>query len=145
MPEYLSQEWLDEARALAQDQPERPGVSATMQFVVTGAPDGDVKYYWVLQDGLLTEAALGELPDAEVTLTTTYQDSVAIQKGELDANAATQYSVIARTLSWRVLYSGAMVSGMSCMSLPMLPVTLVLPCMNAALASSSPFWIATES
>ena len=88
MPEYLSQEWLDEARALAQDQPERPGVSATMQFVVTGAPDGDVKYYWVLQDGLLTEAALGELPDAEVTLTTTYQDSVAIQQGELDANAA---------------------------------------------------------
>ncbi len=88
MPKYLSQEWLDEARALAQDQPERPGASATMQFVVTGGPDGDIKYYWVLENGVLTEAALGELPDPEVTLTTGYADSVAIQKGDLDANAA---------------------------------------------------------
>ena len=88
MPKYLTQEWLDKARALAQDQPERPGASATMQFVVTGGPDGDVKYYWVLHDGVLSEASVGELPDAEVTLTTTYADSVAIQKGELDANAA---------------------------------------------------------
>jgi putative sterol carrier protein len=88
VPKYLSQAWLDEARALATDQPERPGASATMQFVVTGGPDGDVKYYWVLQDGQLAEASIGELPDAEVTLTTGYQDSVAIQQGELDANAA---------------------------------------------------------
>lgn len=88
MPKYLSQEWLDEARALAQDQPERPGASATMQFVVTGGPDGDIKYYWVLERGQLAEASLGELPSAEVTLTTGYADSVAIQKGEMDANAA---------------------------------------------------------
>ena len=88
MPKYLSQAWLDEARTLATDQPERPGASATMQFVVTGGPDGDVKYYWVLQDGQLAEASVGELPDAEATLTTSYQDSVAIQKGEVDANAA---------------------------------------------------------
>jgi alkyl sulfatase BDS1-like metallo-beta-lactamase superfamily hydrolase len=88
VPKYLSQEWLDEARALAQDQPERPGASATMQFVVTGGPDGDIKYYWVLENGQLVEASLGELPDAEVTLTTGYADSVAIQKGDVDANAA---------------------------------------------------------
>ncbi|HSO95859.1 MAG TPA: SCP2 sterol-binding domain-containing protein [Acidimicrobiia bacterium] len=88
MPKYLTQEWLDDARALAQDQPERPGVSATMQFVVTGAPDGDITYYWVVENGRLIEASLGHLPDAEVTLTTTYADSVAIQKGDLDANAA---------------------------------------------------------
>jgi putative sterol carrier protein len=88
VPKFLSQEWLDEARALAQDQPERPGASATMQFVVAGGPDGDITYYWVIENGRLNEAALGQLPDAEVTLTTSYPDSVAIQKGELDANAA---------------------------------------------------------
>ena len=88
MPKYLTQEWLDEARELAQDQPERPGASATMQFVVTGGPEGDIKYYWKLHDGVLAEASLGELPDAEITLTSAYQDSVAVQKGELDANAA---------------------------------------------------------
>jgi putative sterol carrier protein len=88
VPTYLTQAWFDETRALAQDQPERPGASATMQFVVTGGPNGDVKYYWVVTDGRLTEASLGELPDAEVTLTTSYADAVAVQKGELDANAA---------------------------------------------------------
>jgi putative sterol carrier protein len=59
-----------------------------MQFVVTGGPDGDITYYWVLENGQLTEAALGQLPDAQVTLTTSYADSIAIQKGDLDANAA---------------------------------------------------------
>jgi putative sterol carrier protein len=85
---YLSQEWLDESRELAKDQPERPGASAKMQYVVTGGPDGDVKYYWVLENGKLLESSLGEIADADFTMTSTYEDSVAIAKGELDANAA---------------------------------------------------------
>jgi predicted lipid carrier protein YhbT len=88
MAKWLSQEWFDEARALAADQPDRPGASARMQYEVTGGPDGDVKYYWVLEDGHLRESALGVLADAEVTLTTVWSDAMAIQKGELDANAA---------------------------------------------------------
>jgi putative sterol carrier protein len=59
-----------------------------MQYVITGGPDGDVRYYWVLENGRLLESQLGELPDAEVTLTQTYEDAMRIQKGELDANAA---------------------------------------------------------
>jgi putative sterol carrier protein len=59
-----------------------------MQYEVTGGPDGDVKYYWVLEDGHLRESALGVLADAEVTLTTVWSDAMAIQKAELDANAA---------------------------------------------------------
>jgi predicted lipid carrier protein YhbT len=85
---WLTQEWLDETRTLAADQPDRPGASARMQYEVTGGPDGDVKYYWVLEDGHLQESALGVLADAEVTLTTGWADALAIQKGELDANAA---------------------------------------------------------
>ena len=88
MPKWLSQDWLDESKKLAQSQPERPGASSRMQYVVTGAPDGDIKYYWVLENGKLLESNLGELPDAEVTLTQTYDDAQKIQKGELDANAA---------------------------------------------------------
>jgi putative sterol carrier protein len=85
---FLSQEWLDETRALAGDQPERPGASAKMQYVVTGGPDGDVSYYWVLENGKLLESNVGTLDDAEVTLTQSYEDAVKVQKGELDANAA---------------------------------------------------------
>ena len=85
---YLTQEWLDESRELAKDQPERAGASAKMQYVVTGGPDGDIKYYWVLEDGKLLESSLGEIADADFTMTSTFDDSVAIAKGELDANAA---------------------------------------------------------
>ncbi len=59
-----------------------------MQYVVTGGPDGDIRYYWILENGKLLESRLGELSDAEVTLTVTYDDAMKIQQGELDANAA---------------------------------------------------------
>jgi putative sterol carrier protein len=85
---YLSQEWLDELREAAVSQPERPGASARIQYAVTGGPDGDVRYYWILEDGKLLESALGTVDDADITLTLTYDDSVKVQQGELDANAA---------------------------------------------------------
>ena len=88
MPKYLSQEWMDEGRKLAESQPERPGASARMQYVVTGGPQGDIKYYWVLENGKLLESQVGEMPDPEVTLTQSYEDAKKIQQGELDANAA---------------------------------------------------------
>jgi putative sterol carrier protein len=85
---FLSQEWLDETRVLAESQPERPGASAQMQYVVTGGPDGDVRYYWILENGKLLESALGDAPDADFTMTLVYDDAVKVQQGELDANAA---------------------------------------------------------
>ena len=88
MPKWLSQEWLDESKKLAEGQPERPGASARMQYVVTGGPEGDIKYYWVLENGKLQESQLGEMSDPEVTLTQSYDDAKKIQQGELDANAA---------------------------------------------------------
>jgi putative sterol carrier protein len=88
MAKWLTQEWLDESTRLAADQPERPGASARLQYVVTGGPGGDVEYYWVVVDGKLVENRLGRLADADVTLTQSYEDAMAIQKGELDVNAA---------------------------------------------------------
>jgi putative sterol carrier protein len=88
VPKWLSQEWLDESTRLAQSQPERTGATARLQYVITDTPDGEVKYYWIVDNGKLLENRLGELADAEVTLTETYDDAMRIQKGELDANAA---------------------------------------------------------
>lgn len=88
MAKYLSQEWLDMQRELAQAFPERPGATARMQYKVTGAPDGDVSYYTVIENGKILENRLGEDPDAEFVLAQTYEDAVKILKGELDANAA---------------------------------------------------------
>ena len=88
MAKYLSGEWLDETRGLAESQPDRPGASARMQYVVTGGADGDIKYWWQLEDGKLVDSALGVLDDSDFTMTLSYEDSAKIQKGELDANAA---------------------------------------------------------
>ena len=88
MPKYLSQEWLDEGRVFAQEFSERPGATARMQYNVTGGPEGDVKYYWVLENGKILESTVGEDPNADFTITTTYEDSKKIQDGELDPNAA---------------------------------------------------------
>ena len=88
MAKWLTQEWLDQTRKMAESQPERPGASARMQYVVTGGPEGEIKYYWVLENGKLLDSQLGEMPDPEVTMTETYEDAMKIQKGELDPNAA---------------------------------------------------------
>jgi len=88
MAKYLTQEWLDMQKEMAEGQPERPGATVNMQYVVTGGPEGDIKYYWVLKDGKVLEAQLGTLDDAEVTLTQSWEDSCSVMKGELDANAA---------------------------------------------------------
>ncbi len=88
MAKYLSQEWLDLQKALAQEFPERPGATARMQYVITGAPGGDVSYFTVIENGKMLDNTLGDDAEAEFTLTESYDDSVLILKGELDANAA---------------------------------------------------------
>jgi alkyl sulfatase BDS1-like metallo-beta-lactamase superfamily hydrolase len=88
MTKYLSQEWLDEARTLAADQPSRPGASARIQWMVTNGPDGDIAYWWRLEDGRLIDSGLGKIDEPDFTMTLSYEDSVKVQQGELDANAA---------------------------------------------------------
>lgn len=88
MAKYLTQEWLDAGRELAQEFPERPGATARLQYVINGTPEGDVRYYWVVENGKLLESTLGDDPDTEITLSMGYEDAVKIQKGELDPNAA---------------------------------------------------------
>jgi predicted lipid carrier protein YhbT len=113
MSKWLSQEWLDETRKMADSQPERPGASAKMQYVVAGGPDGEVKYYWVLENGKLLDSKLGELAGAEVTMAMTYDDAMKIQNGELDANAA--------FMQGRIKVSGNMAKLMALMPLTNAP------------------------
>ncbi len=113
MTRFLTQEWLDESTRLSADQPERPGASARLQYVVEGGPDGDVHYYWIVEDGHLKENRLGILADAEVTLTQSYEDAVAIQQGELDTNAA--------FLQGRIRVEGDAVKLMSLLPITMSP------------------------
>jgi hypothetical protein len=84
MPKYLSQEWFDEFRTVAGELlPDRPGASLRVQYLATGGPDGDLHYYWILEDGKLVEARLGTLEDAQCTITSTYENAVRMQQGEI--------------------------------------------------------------
>jgi putative sterol carrier protein len=113
MPKYLSAEWMEKSKELAQVFPETPGATVRIQEVITGTPDGDVTYHRVIEDGRTVEQALGEDPSADVTLTETYDDAVKMLKGELDANAA--------FMQGRVKVAGNMAKMMSLLPITMKP------------------------
>jgi putative sterol carrier protein len=85
---YLSQEFLDETVRISEGFADRPSANARIQYVVSGGPQGDISYYWVLVRGKLQAAKLGELPDADFTLRMSYDTSTKIQQGELNPNVA---------------------------------------------------------
>ncbi|CAG4928219.1 unnamed protein product, partial [Acidithrix sp. C25] len=85
---WLSKEWIDESAKLAEGQPERQGATARIQYRIEGGPDGNILYYWIIENGKLIESDLGELDGSEITLVQNYDDAVKIQKLQLDANAA---------------------------------------------------------
>lgn len=88
MTKWLSTEWFDQTRTMAADQPERPGLSARIQYEITGGPEGGVSYFWILEDGRLRSSATGTVDSPDVTLTMVWDDAEAMQRGELDPNVA---------------------------------------------------------
>lgn len=89
---YLTDEWastVTEALNSSDDfKQAASGQTVKLQQVVTDAPDqGEAKYYFKIEDGT-AEVAMGELADAEATLTQNYETSVAILKEELNAQNA---------------------------------------------------------
>ena len=89
MTNWLTPEWFDETRAMgAESSSSRPGLSARIQVEVTGGPDGGVSSHYELEDGRLVSSAAGAVDAPDVTLTTVWQDAVAMERGELDPNVA---------------------------------------------------------
>lgn len=89
---FLSEEWattMTEALNSSEEfKKAATGQQVKLQQVITDAPDGgEAKYYFTL-DGGTAEVALGELADAEATLTQNYETAVAIVKEELNAQNA---------------------------------------------------------
>ena len=88
---YLSQEWVDQYNAaLAGDEAVHAalkGKSAALQMVISGAPQGDVRYWLRIADGSAS-AGLGDLADADVTISQSYETSAQVNKGELDGQKA---------------------------------------------------------
>jgi len=87
---YLSQEWIDAYNdALAGDAVRAAvkGKSATIQMVVSDAPDGEVHYWLRIEDGGAS-AGLGDLDGPDVTIRQSYETSAQVNRGELDGQKA---------------------------------------------------------
>ena len=88
---YLSQEWVDQYNAaLAGDEAVHAalkGKSAALQMVISGAPQGDVRYWLRIADGDAS-TGLGDAADADVTISQSYETSAQVNSGELDGQKA---------------------------------------------------------
>ena len=88
MATFLSQEWHDAERAASAKQPAVPGASARVQWIVTGGPDGEVRFTQVVEDGRVVEQQLGDDASADYTLTAPIALFTAIHEGEVDETVA---------------------------------------------------------
>jgi putative sterol carrier protein len=88
---YLSQEWIDAYNAaVAGDDAVRAAVkgkSAALQMVISGAPEGEVRYWLRIADGGAS-VGLGGIDGAEVTISQSYDTSSQVNKGELAGDKA---------------------------------------------------------
>jgi putative sterol carrier protein len=87
---FLSDEWAtavtDALNANEQFRQAAGSHTAKIQNVVT-TPDGETKYYFLLQDGK-AEVSLGEIDGAEATISQDYETAGALMRNELSATAA---------------------------------------------------------
>ncbi|MCU1371216.1 MAG: hypothetical protein JWO77_2410 [Ilumatobacteraceae bacterium] len=86
MTAYLSADWLAEACDPASEALAAAGGSATIARVVTGTPDGELRFTARIADGTVAYEA-GSAEEADLSLTDTYANAVALLTGEADPNA----------------------------------------------------------
>jgi putative sterol carrier protein len=77
VPQFLSQEWMDAAKAIREKYAGQSSPiphKIRMNQVITGAPfgDGEVKVYMDTSEGQM-DMELGELSEPDVTVTTDYE------------------------------------------------------------------------
>ncbi len=88
---FLSEEWAKEMtnalNASEEFKSAASGQQTKLQQVVSDAPEGESKYYFSLEEGN-AEVGLGEITDADATITQNYETAVAINKQELNAQQA---------------------------------------------------------
>jgi putative sterol carrier protein len=89
---YLSEEWASAVQdALNSNDAFKSAAgsqTAKVQQVVTGAPDGEVKYWFTLESGQAS-LGMGDAPDAvDATISQDYDTAVKLAKNELTGTAA---------------------------------------------------------
>lgn len=85
MSRFLSAQWFDDLRRA---QPESVGPpTITLQQVVTGTPDGEVRYQVLVSDGG-ARIERGSVAPPDMTFTSDYATASAVASGRLSVQAA---------------------------------------------------------
>ncbi len=86
---FLSEEWATAVTGAlnSNDAFKQQAQGKTLKIQQVVSTPEETKYSFKVEDGQ-AEVALGELPDAEATLTQDYDTAVALSKNELNATAA---------------------------------------------------------
>lgn len=92
MAKFLSEEWGNTVRETLNGNDTfknaSKGVQLTIQQVITNVPDeGEAKYWSQIADGNIN-GGQGDAPSPDVTITQDYDTAAALNKGELNAQAA---------------------------------------------------------
>jgi putative sterol carrier protein len=92
MAKFLTEDWTSAVREALNGNETvanaAKGVQLTIQQVVTGVPDqGEVKYWSQFADGAIN-GGTGDAPNPDVTITQDYETAAALNRGELNPQAA---------------------------------------------------------
>lgn len=87
MSAYLDAAWAASPVDPAAEALAATGATATIGRVVTGGPDGEVRFTARVADGSVTYEP-GAADEVDVSLTDTYANALAALRGDLDPNAA---------------------------------------------------------
>ncbi len=82
MSVFLSPEWFEAAGGrLAELQPV-PGISASVQYVISGGPDDKLTFHAEVVDGVIASLEQGKAADPDVTLSCSYDTALSVISGE---------------------------------------------------------------
>ena len=91
MTQFLSEQHMEAAtEALNSDtafKEAMANVDLGLQFTVTDGPGGDTEYFLKVGDDVAT-VELGELPDADASVSSDYESATAISQGDLNVQMA---------------------------------------------------------
>lgn len=87
MPDPFSTAWLADLATAATSTTVPDDVEATVEQVVIGGPEGDVRWSVRLAGGR-AQVVVGEAPDADVSLTADWPTALALSNGDLAVSDA---------------------------------------------------------
>lgn len=88
MAGFLTDDWFAALHEAAADLSAPAEVAGVVQFVVSGSATGKVQFNVTIDGGRITEVVAGKVKGAMASVTWSYDDAVAVFRGELDPDAA---------------------------------------------------------